>query len=511
MSRVRGASAIALVALSITACGTNANAPGMAGGKSGGVVYDYNFPPAAAWALETDDAFTLSQAGCLETLVRYDADGRLQPALATSWKQKKPTAWDFTLRNGVKFQDGTPMNADAVVGALTHLLKATAPARSFSPKVVTGVKAIDAGTVRITTAKPDALMPLRMASPNTGILAPKAYAGRTIDITGTCTGPFTVVSQVSGQSLSLKRNESYWRGPAKIATAQVRFITNGATRATQVQTGEAQIAASVPATSRSSLSADNKIKLISHPQPRTASLLLNDARPPFNNPTVRKALQYAIDLKSIVASVYNGAASPAAGPFSPADPWAAKGAQPVAYNLTEAKQLLAQAGVDPASLKFQLIAYHDRPEFADLATVIQAQLAKIGIKVTIKTGDYASFEPDLLAGKFDGVLMSRNYLMDMADPAGYLLSDWACGGSYNIAHYCDKKVDALIQRASANQDMNARYALYAQIAQQLQNDAAGVFLVQETNDVAVNADIQNFQLHPLNYYVLTNDLAVAGK
>src|SRR6266540_6031028 len=191
---------------------------------------------------ETDDGILLSRAGCLETLLRYEPDGTLSENLATSWKQVKPTAWDFQLREGVKFQDGTPMDADAVVGALQHVLDAKTPARSFDPDVVSGVKAVDASTVEITTPAPDMLLPLRMASPNTGILAPKAYEGKQIDIKGTCTGPFTVVKEVPRQSLELERNDNYWGGKPNIASAEVRFVVDGATRVTQVQTGEAQIA-----------------------------------------------------------------------------------------------------------------------------------------------------------------------------------------------------------------------------------------------------------------------------
>ena len=106
------------------------------------------------------------------------------------------------------------------------------------------------------------LLPLRVASPNTGILAPKAYAGSQIDIMGTCTGPFTVVDEVPRQSLSLERNEDYWGGEVATATAEVRFVVDGATRVTQLQTGEAQIAA-IPAVSLSPLEGDSNSRWIS--------------------------------------------------------------------------------------------------------------------------------------------------------------------------------------------------------------------------------------------------------
>ena len=89
------------------------------------------------------------------------------------------------------------MDAEAVAGALNHLLEVKTPARAFNADVVSGVEAVDEATVG-SRRRPDPLVPLRVANPNTGILAPKAYEGKQIDIVGTCTGPFTVTEEVPG-------------------------------------------------------------------------------------------------------------------------------------------------------------------------------------------------------------------------------------------------------------------------------------------------------------------------
>ncbi len=509
MARLRLASGIALVTLS-TACGMGGGGTNTDDGGSGAghIVYAEFIAPGAAWAPTTDDGILLSRAGCLETLLRYEADGTLTDNLATDWEQVEPDTWEFTLREGVEFQDGTPMDADTVVGALQHALDAKVPARSFTPEVVSGVKAVDASTVAITTPKADVLLPLRMASPNTGILAPKAYEGQQVDIMGTCTGPFTVVDEAPRQSLSLERNENYWGDRPGIATAEVRFVADGAARVTQIQTGEAQIASAIPAVSLATLEGDSHVQVESLQAPRTTVMLLNNSRPPFDNPVVRQAMQHAIDLEAIAGSVYEGGAIPAVGPFSPDAPWAPAGAEPVAFDPTEAERLLDEAGVDPSSLDFELIAYNDRPEFGDLAAVIQDELGKLGITVKIRAGDYASFEPDMLSGDFDAALLSRGYLIDLADPVGYLASDWTCGGGYNIAHYCDEEVDAMITEAAGTEDSEARNAIYGQVAEKLQGDAASVFLVHESLVTATRSDVQGFEQHPLNFYVLTPALTV---
>lgn len=513
MTRLRWASGIALVALTSTACGMGGGGgdnTGQTGEGNGGghVVYAEQFGPAAAWALETNDAHSLSRAGCLETLVRYTSEGELEPMLATEWSRVDPTTWEFTLRDGVTFQDGTPMDAEAVAKALTHLLEVKTPARAFNADVVSGVEAVDEATVQVTTPAADPLVPLRVASPNAGILAPKAYEGKQINIEGTCTGPFTVTEEVPAQSLTLEANDNYWGGDVKLDSAEVRFVADGAARATQVQTGEAQIAKSLPVSSLGMLEGDTNVEVEKVPVTRTTVMLLNNSRPPFDDPLVRQAIQKAVDTQAIVDGIYEGAGSPGVGPFGPDTAWAPEGAEPVSQDLDEARAMLDQAGVDPESLSIELMAYNDRPEFGDVAAVIQDQLSKLGVGVKIRGGEYTSMEPDMLSGNFDAALLSRGYLVDVADPGGYLLSDWTCEAGYNIAHYCDPQTDQQIKDAVAIEDADARSQAYAEIADKLQAEAASVFLLHEHSPWGVRAEVEGFEPHPLEYYALTADLSV---
>jgi peptide/nickel transport system substrate-binding protein len=502
------------MALVTAGCGMGGGDDGSGGtsgsGDGGGhLVYAEQFPPASAWAVETNDAHSLTRAGCLETLVEYTNDGELEPMLATEWSQVEDTAWDFTLREGVTFQDGTPMDADAVVGALTHVLKVPTPARAFNSDVIAGVEAVDETTVRITTPKPDALVPLRVANANAGILAPKAYEGRQIDIVGTCTGPFTVTEEVPAQSLSLEANEDYWGGDVTLDSAEVRFVSDGAARATQLQAGEAQIAKSIPVANLATLEGDSNLSVEQLELRRTTVMLLNNARPPFNDPLVRQAIQKAVDTQSIVDGVYEGAGTAAVGPFGPDTDWAPQGAEAVSPDLDEARALLDQAGVDPESLTFELQTYVERPELPDVAAVIQAQLAELGVKVKIKTGESAALEPGWLEGDYQATLMSRGYLVDVADPGGYLVSDWTCEGSYNVAKYCDPDTDQQIQDAVAIEDTDERNAAYQELATKLQGEAASVWLLHENAVWGVAKSVESFQPHPLDMYVLTAVLSLS--
>jgi peptide/nickel transport system substrate-binding protein len=318
-----------------------------------------------------------------------------------------------------------------------------------------------------------------------------------------------VTEEVPAQSLSLEANEDYWGGDVTLDSAEVRFVSDGAARATQLQAGEAQIAKSIPVANLATLEGDSNLSVEQLELRRTTVMLLNNARPPFNDPLVRQAIQKAVDTQSIVDGVYEGAGTAAVGPFGPDTDWAPQGAEAVSPDLDEARALLDQAGVDPESLTFELQTYVERPELPDVAAVIQAQLAELGVKVKIKTGESAALEPGWLEGDYQATLMSRGYLVDVADPGGYLVSDWTCEGSYNVAKYCDPDTDQQIQDAVAIEDTDERNAAYQELATKLQGEAASVWLLHENAVWGVAKSVESFQPHPLDMYVLTAVLSLS--
>lgn len=459
------------------------------------------------WDMASDDAYLGSRAGCYESLTKIDFDLKLQPSLAISWTQTAPTTWEFTLRDNVKFQDGLPLDAQAAANALNHLLKAATPARAFSPKMIKSVEAVGGKVVKITTHEPSVLLPLQVATATTSILSPAAYKDGKVNPIGTCTGPFTITEVNPAQKMSVRRNDAYWGDKAALASAEIKFITDANSRATQMRTGETDIARDIPPTVVSRLKSTPGIKLSKVNAPRTTMLLLNNKKAPFNDIKVRQAIQAAIDTAGIAAAVYEGTVQPAIGPFAPTDPWAPKDLKP-AYDLEKAKALLAEAGIKPGTLKLGLLAYSSRIQFKDVASIIQEQLKALGIQVDIRVAEYNAIEPDMLSGNYDMALMSRGYLTDVAEPAGYLNADYSCGGSFNMSHYCSSEMDERIKEIFRSDDPEKRKSLYSQIAGKVAKDAITVFLVHETIFDAYSDKVKNYRPHPINMYSLTESLTV---
>jgi len=483
-----------------------AAAPALA--QEGHVTYTEHLGIMSNWEMASDDSYTASRAGCYEGLTRVSHELTVEPALATEWSQVDPTTWEFQIREGVTFQDGAPLDAAAVANALTQLLNAPIPARAFSPTAIASVEASGPMTVTIKTVEPIVAMPGRLAAPAAAILSPAAYGGRGINPVGTCTGPFEITEFDAQQSVTLKRFDGYWGGPAKLAGAEVRFIPDTNTRAAMVRTGEVQIALRVPSTAVPQITASGRADVLKVNAPRITELLLNNSRPPFNDVNVRQAIKYAIDTAAISAAVSEGASPPAGDPFRSGEPWDAPDAPAVERDLEKARKLLETAGVNPATLDLEILGITTRTEQRDIAQIIQAMLSELGITVSVRIADYGSIEADLMGGNYDMALMSRGYLTDVPEPIGFLTADYSCEGTFNISQHCDPGLDVRLQAAAAEEDPAARYQGYAELAQHVYDQAITVFLVNETVFDAASSRLTGYTPHPSNYYVLGVDLDI---
>ncbi|CAL9537157.1 HTH-type transcriptional regulator SgrR [Streptomyces sp. enrichment culture] len=425
----------------LTGCFSSTGAAGADGGERIRVAMMQ--PPRSGLSPLSDDAFKLSRWSTAETLVKLDADGDAEPALATGWKQSG-RSWTFTLRDGVTFHDGTELTPEAVVRSLTEAATA-----SPKPRILDGVrltvKAAGPDSVVVTTAEEDPLVPQRLSSPQLSILAAKAYEGKTVDPVGAGTGPFELTKVDGTSSATLDRYDDYWGGRAKAPGIDVRFVPDGTARAAALRSGEADIVEAVPV-SQAALLEEELITEV--PMPRTNTLYLNTRKGPFEDPALRAAAREAIDAESIVKGVYEGRADVAEGLLGPALPWAAGLRGPVRR---------AEAG-DPDGATVTIGTFTDRAELPEVAAALQQQLQKAGFTVKLEVREYANIESDALAGEFDAFILSRATVLDSGDPAAYLYSDFASDGSFNISQLADPAVDRALTKAGGTPTGDARRA-----------------------------------------------------
>jgi peptide/nickel transport system substrate-binding protein len=467
--------------------------------------------PMRGWQLETDDAFAMNYFGILETLVKVDFDGQIAPFLAESWEHVDDTTWQFNLRQGVTFQNGEPFNADAVVNALTYIKNSPTPPRGITAETFVSLEAVDDYTVVITTADFDALLPNRLTSPTTGILAPQAYiaASGPIDPFGTSTGPFILTKSVPEESLTVVKNPNYWGGPVNLDEVTVLLILDPQVRAGMLSTGEIDIDITIPNEQMPYLEANPELTIFRMQQPRTTTLYFNMVKPPFDNLLVRQAITHAIDKEGIVFATLEGVGTPAVGGFAPFEAWTNHDLTSYPYDPEKARQLLAEAGIEEGELTISVWAYPSRANLPPTAVAIQDMLGKVGINVEVRVAQYDPLEADVWQGRHDMMLLSRGHVFDSYDPEAWFASDYSCTGSYNMSFFCDEEFDALLALARETSDLDTRYDIYRQLQQMLDDEAVGVFLNYTDATFGIRNTVLNFKAHPSERFILTPELDVA--
>ncbi|GGQ75706.1 ABC transporter substrate-binding protein [Streptomyces flaveolus] len=441
------------------------------------------FPPAENLSPYGADATLLSRLGVTEGLTALDANGSAAPALAESWRRDGDRAWEFTLRDAT-FQDGTDVTPAAVAESLARATAAE-PAPAALAGVALTAKADGDQVLRVTTAAPDPVLPLRLSSPSLAIFSKKAYekSGR-VDPVGTATGPFEITEVNGATSASLDRFDDYWGGRAQASGIDARFIADGTARANALRTGELDIAEAVPVAQAASLDKESRRGTATT---RTTSLLLNSSAGPFKNAGLRAAARGALDTSVFAEDVYEGYADAGAGVYGPAVTWA------------EGKRLkpVGRAAAGKANgVTISLATYDNRPELPEVAQVVKQQLEKAGFTVKLTVREYSRLEGDALDGKFDAFVLARNTLVDTGDPVAVLASDYACDGGYNIAQLCDKDVDAAVKKAEGIADTAGRQdAAMAAEARVLGTDAV-VPLVHQRIITGVGTSVQGVVLDP---------------
>lgn len=458
-------------------------------------------------SIEGDAAYHQMKAGATEALVRVTLDGKAEPALATQWRRTGDTSWEFDLRTDVKFHDGSMLDSEAVVASLSHIMKAATPPRALKGSGLT-VEAVDADTVKLTTAKPDPVLPLRLAGPSTAILSKGAYASDPMNPIGFGSGPYKITKYEAGVGITLERFDDYWGGKPQLAGVELRSITDPEARFNALKVGEVHVADAIAPNNVLEAKKDSALVVNNIELPRASTLYVNFTKPTLKNEKIRQAIDLLIDRDAIVATVLEGMGTPSAGYFGGVN-WAPKAAARPADYLDQAKKLIAESGVKPEALKLNLMTYPGRPELAATANVIKDNLEQGGFSITLDVVDYNTvFEPKVMAKEHDLVLLSRSFYTDMPDASSFLASDFGCEGSYNLNAFCEKAFDAIWQSAASVEKPEERTAIFVKAAQYLIDHKVGLPVYNDTSRRVFSARVQDAIHDPLDQRLVTHSTAL---
>ncbi|NML30558.1 ABC transporter substrate-binding protein [Paraburkholderia sp. G-4-1-8] len=434
-------------------------------------------------------------------LLTSDGHAHVIPQLAASWKQIDATTYDFTLRHGVKFHDGEPMTAADVKFTFDRLSQVGALDGQTSPRAgllgpLKQVEIVDKDTVRFILARP---WPSFLAMlPFQSVVSRKFVdtvhtAGMATKENGT--GPFRLVAWNRDESIVMDRFDRYYGGAtpplgaAKASRVIFEIIPESASRVAALLAGSVDLINDLPAHSIKEVEANKDTKVVTVNGTRTFFVALNNTKPPFNDPRVRRAANYAIDRKLVIDRILAGTAIPLNGPLSP-DAFGFNPQLPAYdYDTAKAKRLLAEAGY-PYGVDATLDV---EGAFEDQGEVIASLLTKVGIRTRVAVGEGSVLKAKWSSkDKGGGDMWFTSWGDAGLDPEGIVNPTLTTGGRGNAAGYSNPQVDRLLTAASSEVDPARRAELYRQAQTLVNADAPWIFLWLPQDIYGVNARLRGW-------------------
>ncbi len=430
------------------------------------------------------------------TKVTYSETGepKVEPLLATSWKQLNDTTWQFKLRDGVQFSNGEPFDADAVKYSFGRLLDPAfnSPEKKYAASV-NRVDVLDKSTVNIVTKTPTPLPPLDfsqvyMVPPQYTAKAGKEFATKPIG-----TGPFTLVEWVKDDHITLQANPKYWGGRPKLDKVTFKPIPESATRSAAIQTGQADIVMPIAVTDVATLKGKAGFHVDDAPSGRIFYVVLDQATDPImKNLKVRQALNYAVDKDAIVKSIFQGNGSVLQGQgLTPSYNGFDPNVKAYPYDVEKAKQLLTDAGYPNG---FDMTIWTARGNTVgdyETAQAVAGQLQKVGVRATVKPLEWAVYIGDFTKKKLTPSLLAAWATYPDADA---MFDAFRSGGVYSYSDV--PEFNAVVQQERSTLDPTKRLQLLQKGAQIEHDQAMAIWLTQLRNFYAVNDHVQGFRLYP---------------
>lgn len=421
-------------------------------------------------------------------LVTRDPDMVVVPEIAESMTQRSPTVYDFKIRSGIKFHDGSDLTAEDVKFSLDRITVAgamgdgqTSPRQSLMGPVES-VEVVDGDTVRITLKEPWPILPAML--PNQQIVS-KAHVER-VGSAGLArqpngAGPFKLVEWRPGDSVIMERFDDYYGGSPDIAPVGkacvdrviFKIIPESASRVAALLAGDVHIINELPAFSVSQVKASGVADVMTVNGTRSFFIAMNLEGEVFGNPLVRRAAAHALDKDLLIDRILDGAAARIEGILSP-DAFGASELPVYEHDLAKARSLLAEAGYpDGVDVSMDV-----EGAFKDTAEAVASLLTRAGIRTTVTVGEGAQ-----LVSKWrtqgqakSGDMYFTSWGNGSLDPFDIFTPTHRTNDRGNSAGYSNPKVDALLDAAATELDVARRAAMYREAELIINEDLPYLYL-----------------------------------
>jgi len=447
---------------------------GMAGAKTTLTVGLDSDPPSLDPLLSSALVDRQVQNQIYDKLVDLDANLKIVPMLATSWSvEGGGTVYVFKLRQGVKFQDGSDFNAEAVKFNLDRYRTAPGSRRAGELAPVKDVQVVDTYTVRVVLKEPFSPL-LAILSDRSGMMvSPTAVQKLGADFANNPvgSGPFKFVERRRQDRIVLAKNENYWmKGFPKVDELIYRPFPDDDVRTANLLSGAVNIISPVAAKDLETLRKNPNLSVSTFPGIGYQGIYLNVSKGALANKALRQAFAATIDRDTVDKVVFLGTAQPANGPFPPGSVGYDKSIPAPKQDLDLAKKKLAEGG-KPQGFSFTL-SIAPGPVLAQLAQVYQAMAAQAGIQIKIEQVEFGTLLDRGTKGDFEAMALGWS---GRPDPDGNIYDFVRCKSPNNYSQYCNPKVDALLNRARAIRVPEARRAIYSDALKILLDDLPYIY------------------------------------
>lgn len=514
--RARDVIALGATALLLAACGGGNNTQTSSGPKQGDTLttaigIDADTLDPAAQTTTTVSQMVRMMA---EPLVDVDQKGNTVPLLATKWQASSDgLSYTFTLRQGVKFSDGEPFNAQAVKFSIDRLLSpATFKAQ---PQVLAAIKqteVIDDTHVKFDLKTPFAPFVAAMAETQASIIAPGSVnqapntPAQIVQPVGT--GPYVFKERLKGDHITMTRNPDYWGKKPSYQTQVYKVVPDAAARESLVKAGQADVAYLPPPNDFPALQHNADVNLIMGPSDRTVQVVIDTQdkkQPLLQKPEVRQALNYAVDRQTIVKNALFGAAQVVNSPIASSLFGYCKTGD-YAFNPGKAKSMLAAAGASGMSLTLMSPQGRYIGDY-DVAQAVAGNLRAVGINVTVPNPpDWPTYVStvDVPLAKASTDLHLLGWASGYLDASGHLVqfqqSQWPPAG-LATSYFDDPQIDALINKANTESASSQRQQDYCSAEKMIWNDAPWIFLYNQKNPILTTNKVTGIYGLPTEQFV----------
>lgn len=482
-------------------------------------------------AVVTDSASLGVTHQLYDTLVRLRAGTtEIEPGLAERWEVSPDgRVWTFHLRRGVRFHDGAPLDAAAVVWNVERWWRAAHPQHANQIRagqtfeywesqfggfddasVVSRVEAIGPHALRITLRQPQAPLLANLAIPGFGIASPRAVErwGTEFGKHPVGTGPFRFVEWRPHEEVVLEANPDSWGARPKARRVVVRTIKNNSQRLAALKAGEIHAMEGLNPDDVGVVRRDPSLSLLLRPPNTTGYVAFNYQVREFQDKRVRRAFAHAIDKRALVDALYGGTGL-VATQFQPPSLWGYNPAlQDYGYSPAKARELLREAGFPtglreitwPDGTREPLVLWYmpvSRPYFPnprEIAEAIAADLAKSGITGRLQTLDWAVYLDRVKHGRLP--LFMLGWIGDNGDPDNCLCYVFCTPGAPGQGFYANRPLTDLLLRAQTLTSRAERARLYRRAEQILHDDVARLFIAHNRTPLALSTRVVGYVPSP---------------